>query len=150
MAIELNAEALEQAMINHRNGRLGSVQRDQSFADLAEVRRALDEETTSLRDRINRHRGRLTEDDIAEGIVKVLRSFDDHEASIGEIKERLPEVLNLSKADRARSDTRPSEQVWEQLVRNIVSHRTVKGNLIQEGVIKYLSKGRLRLADADW
>ncbi|WP_160604097.1 winged helix-turn-helix domain-containing protein [Pontixanthobacter aquaemixtae] len=91
--------------------------------------------------------GRSSEDDVAKAVLKVLLQAENHKATLNEIRERLPEFLELSDADRSVSDSRPKEQVWEQQLRNIVSHRSVDGNFIKQGYLESPERGILRLTD---
>lgn len=88
---------------------------------------------------------RVNEHEVAEAVARYLA---DHggEAAIAQIVEGLPGYLSLSDADRERSETRPQEQLWEQQVRNIISHRNTPGNAIHDGLLDYDGKGHLRLA----
>lgn len=67
------------------------------------------------------------------------------EATISEIRRKIPAYLTLQPADRALSASRPGEEVWEQQVRNIVCHRDCDGNPIKAGKLRY-SRRRLALA----
>ena len=69
------------------------------------------------------------------------------EATILQLKKRLPSVVNLSQADKKESITRAGEELWEQLVRNIVSHKAAEGNIIAEGLVNRPSRGKLRLTE---
>lgn len=90
---------------------------------------------------------RVTEADVAVGVTKYLVSVSGHTATIHQIKKALPNYMNLSTADREQSETRPNEEMWEQQVRNIVSHRETPGNFIHEGRFRH-SPRRLTLTDA--
>lgn len=76
---------------------------------------------------------RVTEAEVAKAVVKYLAGIAGHSATIYQIKKALPNHLNLSAQDREQSETRPNEEMWEQQVRNIVSHRATPGNYIHEG-----------------
>jgi hypothetical protein len=65
---------------------------------------------------------RTSESIMALAIVRFLRRTPDKRATIGEIVEALPRWSRLTKADRERSPSRPSEHRWEQTVRNVRSH----------------------------
>lgn len=93
--------------------------------------------------------GRVTEHEVAEGVMRYLAD-NNSEATIAELVANLPNYLALSDADRQSSETRSGEQLWEQQVRNIISHRDTPGNAIHDGLLEYLPKGddrhgRLRL-----
>jgi hypothetical protein len=59
------------------------------------------------------------------------------EATIAEIRRAIPFYTKLTKQDRRPSRTRPGEEMWEQVVRNIVCHRTSQGNAVNAGKLKY-------------
>lgn len=80
---------------------------------------------------------RVSEADVAMAVVKYLSGQPGKAATIYQIKKALPGFLNLSADDRRQSDTRPNEELWEQQVRNIVSHRNVPGNFVYDGRIVY-------------
>jgi hypothetical protein len=62
-------------------------------------------------------------------------------------KKELPDYLNLSDEDRAPSETRRNEELWEQQVRNLISHRVAEGNIVAEGLAEY-KPGCLRITEA--
>jgi len=80
---------------------------------------------------------RSTETDIAIAVLHYLASLPKGEASIATIRKQLDKLAPLSVEDREPSDTRAGEQMWEQQVRNIVSHSTAKGNFIAEGWLSW-------------
>ena len=88
---------------------------------------------------------RVNEHEVAEAVAKYLADHNG-EAAIAELVANLPGYLNLSDADRQESETRPGEQLWEQQVRNIISHRNSPGNAIHDGLLEYDGAGHLRLA----
>lgn len=88
--------------------------------------------------------GRVSEFDVASAVVSYLNTLPSRSATIRQIKKALPGFINLSAADRQQSDTRPNEELWEQQVRNIVSHRTTIGNFVNDGHLVY-SPRRLSL-----
>jgi hypothetical protein len=59
------------------------------------------------------------------------------EATIGQIRRAIPFYMKLTPQDRRLSRTRPGEEMWEQLVRNIVCHRKSQGNAVNSGTLKY-------------
>lgn len=91
--------------------------------------------------------GRVSETDVAKAVVKFLSGQPGNSATIYQIKKALPSYLNLSPADREGSDTRPNEELWEQQVRNIVSHRDTPGNFVCDGRLAYTPR-RLTLTPA--
>ena len=94
-----------------------------------------------------RSSNRVTETDVAKATMDVLAHEPNGEASIAKIVKELPKYLNLSEEDRAPSPTRKNEQIWEQQVRNITSHKAAAGNFICEGYLAVV-KGGLKLTDS--
>lgn len=94
-----------------------------------------------------RSANRVTETDVAKAVMEVLAHEPNGEASIGKIVKEVPKYLKLSEEDRAPSPTRKNEQIWEQQVRNITSHKASPGNFICEGYLEVV-KGGLKLTDA--
>jgi hypothetical protein len=90
---------------------------------------------------------RVTEYDVSNATVCILKDFGEP-ASVRRIIRAIPRYLSLNDNDRVPSLTRPGEEVWEQQVRNIVSHRFCEGNFICDGLLRY-QRGRLALADND-
>lgn len=91
--------------------------------------------------------GRVTENEVAQAVVKYLSTLKPPIASIYQIKNALPNFLKLSDADREMSITRPNEEMWEQQVRNIISHREAPGNYVCDGALVYTPR-RLSLPGA--
>lgn len=89
---------------------------------------------------------RSTENVIAFGVLGYLNTLPTGEATIYAIKKNLSNFCNLSAEDQEPSITRTGEEMWEQQVRNIVSHREAAGNYIQSG---YLTRTAKRLAITD-
>jgi hypothetical protein len=59
------------------------------------------------------------------------------ECSMADLKDEIPNYIDLSAEDRVQSTTRPNEEMWEQQVRNLISHRTTAGNIICDGYADY-------------
>jgi hypothetical protein len=74
----------------------------------------------------------VTEAEIADVVVAILRERPDHKASVAELIKEIPERIELSAADLAQSPTRPNEPLWHQRVRNIRSHKRSRGNAIHD------------------
>jgi hypothetical protein len=91
--------------------------------------------------------GRSTEHEIAFGVIRYLATVPSGTATIAEIKQHLPDFVSLTTADLEQSPTRNNERVWEQQVRNIVSHRQTEGNAINDGLLAN-STGEMSLTDA--
>ncbi|WP_417823925.1 winged helix-turn-helix domain-containing protein [Thalassospira lucentensis] len=88
---------------------------------------------------------RITEHEIADEVVKFLATKVSKEATTRQIKDHIRDNVKLSPEDHAPSSTREGEEMWEQQVRNIVSHRMTPSNAIYEGYLSRPSKGKLRV-----
>jgi hypothetical protein len=97
--------------------------------------------------------GRINEQEVAAGVLKYLAQSHSAHATVAELVRVLPDYLDLNDADLEASETRGNEAVWEQQVRNIISHRGTQGNAINDGLLEYTPKGldrhgHLRITDA--
>jgi hypothetical protein len=90
----------------------------------------------------------VTEADIGVIALRIMNANPNGIASLAEIKYEIPNLLNLSERDRLRSKTRPNEEIWEQRVRNLISHRGVEGNIFAEGYAVYVEGKPLRITEA--
>lgn len=90
---------------------------------------------------------KISEQAIGEAALQALANSPGGSATIRRLKELIPQFVNLSDLDQLPSTTRRGEQMWEQQVRNLVSHRTTEGNIIAEGFADY-SPGRLKITPA--
>ena len=88
---------------------------------------------------------RTTEKQIAEAVLSILSMSPNGEATILNLKQRMPHFVDLTEQDRQMSKTRPGEELWEQLLRNIISHYRSRGNIIAEGLVTQANRGKLRL-----
>jgi hypothetical protein len=84
---------------------------------------------------------RITEAEIAEIVEAYLKEKTSGQASVKELIRVIPTRVTLSEEDLAQSSTRTNEAVWEQLVRNITSHKGSPGNAIFEGKLVAISGG---------
>lgn len=91
--------------------------------------------------------GRSTEQEIGLAVLKYLFNLPGGDATIASIKKHLRANFRFTDADREQSETRPNEEMWEQQVRNLVSHRTAEGNIINDGLIAY-SPNHLAITEA--
>ena len=82
------------------------------------------------------HTIRNRESEIAAAVSNYLYDAGGS-ATIAQIRRALPFYIELTDVDRQPSLSRPGEEIWEQLVRNIVCHRFSEGNAIQAGALAY-------------
>jgi hypothetical protein len=90
---------------------------------------------------------RTTEQEISVAVLRICADAPEGEAETATITKAVPDYINLTAADLAQSQTRKNEAVWEQIVRNIVSHRQSEGNIIAEGYAEH-RPGAMKITDA--
>jgi hypothetical protein len=90
---------------------------------------------------------RVTEGEVGDAVLAICATTATGECSIADLKAEIPNHIDLSAEDRAQSTTRPNEEMWEQQVRNLISHRTTAGNIICEGYAEYTGNA-IRITDA--
>jgi len=80
--------------------------------------------------------------------LQIAASFPNHIATTTEIKERVPRYHNLTHEDHVPSKTRHNEELWQQVVGNIVSHQESSRSIFNMGYaertrdgIRVLEKG---------
>ena len=83
-------------------------------------------------------------------VMRVLASQPNGTATVRVLIEHVPEYVALTKEDHLLSDTRPPEEMWEQRVRNLKSHDQTPGNVIAEGFVEHIGRGKYRLTEAGW
>jgi len=91
---------------------------------------------------------RTTEAEITIATLQILFATSSGELSTEEIKRQIPNHVTLTPDDHVRSETRENEELWEQIVRNIVSHQNSEGNAIANGFLEHPRRGILRITDA--
>jgi len=91
---------------------------------------------------------RTGESEISEVALRILAEMPNGEATIQQLVKSIPEIASLTVGDLEQSETRPNEAIWEQIVRNIVSHKKTEGNIIAEGLANSPSRGKLRITAA--
>lgn len=90
--------------------------------------------------------GRTRENEFAELILQILQEKPSGEASFSELIEEIRHRMALTEEDKKPSETRPGEQIWEQRVRNITSHKDSQKNYIYEGYLEPVPDG-LRITE---
>jgi hypothetical protein len=90
--------------------------------------------------------GRTRENEFAELIVQILKEKPSGEALFSELIEEIRNRASLTEGDKKPSETRSGEQMWEQLVRNITSHKDSRKNYIHEGYLESIQDG-LRITE---
>ena len=93
---------------------------------------------------------RLREAEARMLALRIAAGAPKHEASVEEIKRRLPELHKLTDIDLAASKSRPREKNWELIVGNAVgSHNLprIKTSLVARGLAERTAEG-IRATDA--
>lgn len=91
---------------------------------------------------------RTTEAEFGIAVLEILANSNDGQLTTQELRGFMPDYVNLTDADHSLSITREGEELWEQLVRNIVSHHATEGNIIAEGFATNPAKGVLKITNA--
>ena len=89
----------------------------------------------------------VTEGEIGKAALVVAASKIDGVATFEELKREIPDLVSLTSEDRAQSQTRPNEEMWEQKVRNLISHKATPGNIIAEGYAEPVPGEGIRITD---
>lgn len=91
---------------------------------------------------------RVTEAEVAIATLQIAASRPNGTATYQRLKKELPDYLKLSAEDQTQSLTRPNEELWEQLIRNIKSHSDTPGNIICEGYATHVPRVGYRITDS--
>jgi hypothetical protein len=92
--------------------------------------------------------GRSSEHDIALAAMKYLATLPTAAALTATVKKHVPSFIKLTPEDHEPSGPRPGEELWQQVVGNIVSHRKLSSeNFVNRGLLAYEAR-KLRLTDA--
>ena len=95
-----------------------------------------------------RQPNRATENEVAFAIVQIAKAQPDGVATFARCKREVPLHLQLSAGDMRRSQTRPNEPMWQQLIRNIKSHSDSEGNYICEGYLTHIPRVGYQVTNA--
>lgn len=85
---------------------------------------------------------RITEAEMATVVKAILKRKPNNSATFAELRELVPNKIHLSRADTAKSPSRPGEEVWEQILRNLVSHKHDGFVSIKGGIRLQWTRGR--------
>jgi Mrr N-terminal domain len=91
---------------------------------------------------------RVSEKSVGIAVLKILAGRPNGEATVEVLKAELPKHIALSPEDTAGSPTRTNEEVWEQQVRNLNSHKNTNGNIFNDGFVEIVSRGNWRITEA--
>lgn len=76
---------------------------------------------------------RLREKEARLIALKIAARSKDHSATMQDIRRELPKLFPLTTSDKKQSETRRNEQLWQQIVRNVVSHQDSAQSLFKKG-----------------
>jgi hypothetical protein len=91
---------------------------------------------------------KTTEPKLGLAVMQALARQPKREAIVRTLIREVPKYVTLTAEDQEPSITRDGEEMWEQRVRNLKSHDKVSGNVIAEGFVEHIGRGRYRLTDA--
>ena len=85
---------------------------------------------------------RLREREARVLVLKIAASQPERSATIGKLREEIPEYFDLSPADKAHSPSRKNEALWQIVVRNTISsHTTGMRTIFAQGWAKKIPDG---------
>ena len=90
---------------------------------------------------------RTGEPEISIAALEVARDRPGGWVSTRQLKKLIPQYIKLTPEDLEDSLTRDGEQMWHQIVGNIISHRASEGNIIADGYAIYRDNG-IEITDA--
>lgn len=73
---------------------------------------------------------RLREKEARSLVLKILSKEPQWQANTTRIKSRVPAEFNLSPIDLEQSPSRKNEKEWQQIIGNVISHRTSSEGII--------------------
>lgn len=92
--------------------------------------------------------GKLREREARILVLRIAATFPNHQATIARIKKEVPSYRDLSDADLKPSPTRPNEQMWQQIVGNVVSHESASTSIFSRGwAIRIASRNSIRVTE---
>ena len=91
---------------------------------------------------------RITEDEIAVAVMRIAAGRPDGLTTFKRAYQEIPALVKLSAGDTAGSVTRPGEQMWQQIVRNIQSHHADEGNFIERGLLEHVRHVGYKITEA--
>jgi hypothetical protein len=84
---------------------------------------------------------RTPESEMRVAALQVARSNPNGIATTTQLKEEIARYVNLTPEDLRRSNTRRNEQMYQQIVGNIVSHLDSQTNIFARGPAVYTGYG---------
>lgn len=78
-------------------------------------------------------RDRLREPEARILALRIAAACPNHAASTAEIKNQIPDYIELTTMDLEPSQTRRHERKWQQIVGNVVSHQKSSTSIFSRG-----------------
>jgi hypothetical protein len=91
---------------------------------------------------------RITEAEVGHAVLQILAARSNGRATVRMLKNEIPNYLTLSAEDQVGSETRTHEEIWEQQVRNLKSHKNTDGNVFHTGYVVSVGRGVWQITDA--
>jgi hypothetical protein len=88
-----------------------------------------------------KQRDRLREPEARILALRIAASQPGHEAATSFIKDQVPKYITFTPHDLKPSTTRNTEQMWRQIVGNVVSHQPSSTSIFQNGYAVRLHEG---------
>jgi hypothetical protein len=90
-------------------------------------------------------KGKLGEPEARLIVLAIAASMPGHRANMATIKDRFPIWRELSPADLQRSPTRRTEESWQQIVGNVVSHQETSTSIFKRGLANRTNDGDIEV-----
>lgn len=71
---------------------------------------------------------------MADIVREILATQPKFKATFAQLRVLVPQKVTLSRGDKAPSQTRPGEQKWQQIIRNIIAHKRPGFASIPDGI----------------
>lgn len=85
--------------------------------------------------------GRTSEFEISIAALRIAAAAPDGKVTTSQLKKLIPDYIKLTDGDLKPSKTRPNENMYHQIVGNIISHQKSEGNIIADGYAEYTGIG---------
>ena len=91
---------------------------------------------------------KTTEQALGRAVMMVLAGEPNNEATVRILIKKVPDHIALTAEDHEQTGSRQHEEAWEQRVTNLKSHDKTPGNVIGEGFVDHVGRGRYKLTAA--
>ena len=91
---------------------------------------------------------RISETELGREVLKLAHNKPSGFICYVCLKDEIENLGILGPEDQKPSETRANENVWEQQIRNLVSHKHNPGNIIHEGYAEHIPSLGFRITDS--